>query len=65
VIISEFGVEPRWNTLGGPLTTNVSPDDYYFNLSPTSEEADLQRQQVIRDQMAIYSSKPFIAGAIF
>ncbi len=68
VIISEFGFEPRWNSLWGPDTSSMSLDDYYFipdGASPTGEEADLQRQQVIREQMAIYRSKPFVAGAIF
>ncbi len=68
VIISEFGFEPGWNRFGGPPTASLSPDNFYFipdDVSRTGEAADLQRQMVIRDQMAIYRTKPFIAGAIF
>jgi beta-galactosidase/beta-glucuronidase len=68
VIISEFGFESRWNDLFGPRGDALTPEDYYFipeDVSPTGEEADLQRQAVIGEQMAIFRSKPFIAGAVF
>ena len=34
-------------------------------MSPYSDEADIQRQLVIAEQMAVYASKPFVIGAIF
>lgn len=67
VIISEFGFEPHWNK-NGPASARLDPDKYYFipETSPAdSEEADYQRRRVIADQMAIFRSKPYIAGAVF
>ena len=68
VIISEFGFEPNWNRFWGPATSTLSPDEYYFipdGTPPDSELADEQRRLLINDQMAVFRTKPFIAGAIF
>ena len=68
VIISEFGFEPHWNELWGPDTSTLNPDQYYFIPDGTpsdSEIADIIRRQLITEQMAVYRSKPFVAGAIF
>jgi hypothetical protein len=68
VIISEFGFEPRWNTLWGPPASTLNLDEYYFieeDVAPDSDEADEQRRMVIRDQMAVFRSRPFVAGAVF
>jgi len=68
VIISEFGFEPNWNRLWGPATSTLSPDEYYFvpdGTPPDSELADEQRRLLIHDQMAVFRTKPFIAGAVF
>ena len=68
VIISEFGFEPNWNRFWGPETSTLTPEEYYFipDGTPTqSELADEQRQLLIQDQMAVFRTKPFIAGTIF
>lgn len=68
VIISEFGFEPSWNRLWGPATSSLSSEDYYFipdGTPPDSDEADQQRILLIQEQMAVFRTKPFIAGAIF
>jgi hypothetical protein len=68
VIISEFGFAPRWNGPWGPPTSTLDPAKYFFipdDVSPVSEEADAMRSQVIKEQIPIFRSKPFIAGAIF
>lgn len=68
LIISEFGFEPHWNELWGPATSALDPNQYYFIPDGTpsdSEAADVVRQQLLTEQMAIYRSKPFVAGAIF
>ncbi len=68
VIISEFGFEPNWNRLWGPATSTLSPEEYYFipdGTPPDSELADEQRCLLIHDQMAVFRTKPFIAGAVF
>jgi beta-glucuronidase len=68
VIISEFGFEPHWNRRWGPPTSQLDPSQYYYiaeDAAPDSDEADEQRRQVIVEQMEVFRSKPFIAGAIF
>lgn len=68
VIISEYGFEPHWNVLWGPASASLDPTQYYFipeDTSSDSEAADAQRRQLIVEQMAVYRSKPFVAGAIF
>src|SRR5215216_192445 len=68
VIISEYGFEPHWNALWGPPTSTLNADDYYFVQDGTasdSQAADLVRQQLITEQLGIFRSKPFVAGAIF
>jgi beta-glucuronidase len=68
VIISEYGFEPHWNALWGPPTSSLNSDDYYFVPDGTpsdSQAADLVRQQLITEQLEIFRSKPFVAGAIF
>ena len=68
VIISEYGFEPHWNKLWGPDTSTLNANDYYFVSDDTpsdSEDADIVRQQLITEQLDIFRSKPFVAGAIF
>lgn len=68
VIISEYGFEPHWNDLWGPPTSSLNPDDYYFVPDDTpseSDKADFVRQQLITEQLDVFRSKPFVAGAIF
>ena len=68
VIISEYGFEPHWNALWGPPTSSLNPDEYYFVSDDTpsdSDQADLVRQQLISEQLDVFRSKPFVAGAIF
>jgi len=68
VIISEYGFEPHWNSYWGPPTSTLNEDEYYFIPDGTpsdSEAADIIRRQLITEQMAIFRSKPFVAGAIF
>jgi beta-glucuronidase len=68
VIISEYGFEPHWNALWGPPTSSLNADDYYFIPDETpsdSEAADIVRRQLITEQLEIFRSKPFVAGAIF
>ncbi len=68
VIISEYGFEPHWNDLWGPPTSSLNAEDYYFIPEGTpsdSEAADVVRRQLITEQLEIFRSKPFIAGAVF
>ena len=68
IIISEFGFEPNWNRFWGPPTSTLNYDDYYFipdGTPPDSDLADEQRQFLIQDQMEVFRTKPFVAGAIF
>jgi beta-galactosidase/beta-glucuronidase len=68
IIISEYGFEPHWNRLWGPATSTLDEDQYYFVPEATpsdSEDADLVRRQLISEQMEVFRSKPFVAGAIF
>ncbi|HSJ85858.1 MAG TPA: glycoside hydrolase family 2 TIM barrel-domain containing protein, partial [Anaerolineales bacterium] len=68
VIISEYGFEPHWNALWGPPTSSLNAEDYYFvpdGTASDSQAADLVRQQLITEQLGIFRSKPFVAGAIF
>ncbi|HTP07538.1 MAG TPA: glycosyl hydrolase 53 family protein, partial [Anaerolineae bacterium] len=68
VIISEFGFAPHWNAKFGPPTASLDPAKRYFTPAYTpadSPAADAVRQDVINDQMPIFRSKPFVAGAIF
>ncbi len=68
VIISEYGFEPHWNAMWGPAADSLDPSRYYFipeDLPSDSEEADAQRRQVIVEQVEVFRSKPFVAGAIF
>jgi beta-glucuronidase len=68
VVISEYGFEPHWNARWGPPSSSLDRTEYYFipkDMPSDSEEADVQRQLVIREQMEVFRSKPFIAAAIF
>lgn len=68
IIISEYGFEPHWNILWGPPTSSLNADDYYFIPDGTpsdSEAADIVRRQLITEQLEIFHSKPFVAGAVF
>jgi hypothetical protein len=66
LIISEYGFEPRWERLlKWPL---LRRSRYYRSAAPVpadSEAADRPRRRLIREQMAILRTKPFVAGAIF
>ena len=65
VIISEFGFAPHWNNTPA---SSLDPDQYYFipdGVPSDSEQADVIRRQLIQDQIPIFSSKSFVAGAIF
>jgi hypothetical protein len=66
LIISEYGFEPRWERLlKWPL---LRRSRYYRSAAPVpadSEAADRPRRCLIREQMAILRTKPFVAGAIF
>jgi hypothetical protein len=66
VIVSEFGFAPHWQRIEGPR--NIDPNQYYHipeDVPADSPEADIQRQRVIKDQMAVFRSKPFVAATIF
>jgi beta-glucuronidase len=68
MVISEFGFEPHWNARWGPPSSTLDPDEYYLipeDVPSDSEEADAQRRLVIREQMEVFRSKPFIAAAVF
>jgi beta-glucuronidase len=68
IIISEFGFEPHWNLYWGPASSTLNADEYFFIPDGTpsdSEAADAVRRQLINEQMDIFRSKPFVAGAIF
>jgi beta-glucuronidase len=68
VIISEYGFEPHWNRLWGPPTSDLNAEEYYFISDDTpshAEQADVVRRQLIQEQLEIFRSKPFVAGAIF
>jgi beta-glucuronidase len=68
VVISEYGFEPHWNARWGPPSSSLDPAEHYFipeDVPADSEEADIQRQLVIREQMEVFRSKPFVAAAIF
>ena len=66
VIVSEFGFYPHWQRVEGPGV--IDPEQYYYipeDAAADSPEADIQRQRVIVDQMAVYRSRPFVAAATF
>lgn len=68
VVISEYGLEPHWNKLVGVSVESLDPEGYYFipeDVPSDSEQADTQRRRLITEQMAVFRSKPFVAGAIF
>jgi len=69
VIISEYGLEAGWTEdwWMGPSSQYESEDYYYIapGTPPHSEEVYAQRRQVILDQMEIFRSHSFVAGAIF
>lgn len=68
IIISEYGFEPHWNRFRGPPTSDLNAEEYYFipeDIPSESEEADIVRRQLIKEQLETFRSKPFVAGAIF
>lgn len=69
VIISEFGLEAGWTSAWWISDSfRMDTPDYYFippGTSPYSEEVYAIRSQLIKDQMDIFRSKTFVAGAIF
>jgi len=68
VIISEFGFEPRWQRIWAPPSFASDPLQFYSipnDVPADSEAADAQRRQLIVEQMAVYRTKPFVAGAVF
>ena len=66
VIISEYGFAPRWEWIHPRAGGDVSQ---YYAISPErasdSTAADHLRQQLIREQLPVFRSRPFVAGAIF
>jgi hypothetical protein len=66
VIISEYGFAPRWEWI--QARASADPSQHYA-ISPEQaadpEAADRLRQQLIREQLPVFRSRPFIAGAIF
>jgi beta-glucuronidase len=68
VVISEFGFEPNWNATYTPSEFSANPGGFYTvpkGTHPNSPQVDQVRRQVIIDQMEVFRSQPFIAGAIF
>jgi hypothetical protein len=66
VIVSEYGFCPHWEKVEGPA--QIDPAQYYHvaeDVPAGSEEVDVQRRRVIADQMQVFRSKPFVAGALF
>jgi hypothetical protein len=66
VIVSEYGFCPHSQTIEGPA--QIDPAQYYYiaqDVPSGSEEADVQRQRVIADQIQVFRSKPFVSGALF
>ena len=66
IIISEYGFAARWEWIhrGG----SEDPSEYYTvppEQMSDSAAADYLRQQLIREQLSAFRSRPFIAGAIF
>jgi beta-glucuronidase len=66
VIITEYGFAPRWESVH--RRAGADPSQYYA-LPPDqmsdAETADRLRQQLIREQLPVFRSRPFVAGAIF
>jgi beta-glucuronidase len=68
VIVSEYGFDSHWNAYWGPPSSTLDPSEYYFiaeDMPGDSEEADVQRQMVIAEQMEVFRNKPFVAAAVF
>ncbi len=69
VIISEFGIDAHWNTYSWSRPgEELDTEDYYFVTDDTpaySDDVYAMRSQVLRDQMEVFRSKPFVVGAIF
>jgi beta-glucuronidase len=66
VIISEYGFAPRWEWIH--RRAGADPSQYYaisHERASDSEAADHLRQQLIHEQLPVFRSRPFIAGAIF
>lgn len=66
VIVSEFGFAPHWQRIEGPRI--IDPIQYYHipeDVGADSPEADIQRQYIIKGQIAVFCAKPFIAAALF
>jgi Glycosyl hydrolases family 2, TIM barrel domain/Glycosyl hydrolases family 2, sugar binding domain/Glycosyl hydrolases family 2 len=66
VIISEYGFAPRWEWIHRRASADSS--QYYdvpFEEAADLEAADRPRQQLIREQLPVFRSRPFIAGVIF
>ena len=66
VVISEFGFAPNWQLVEGPHL--IDPRQYYHipeAADGDSLEADAQRQCLIREQMSVFRSKPFVSAAMF
>jgi beta-glucuronidase len=66
VIISEYGFAASWEWIHRRAGGDVSQ---YYTISPErasdSEAADRLRQQLIHEQLPVFRSRPFVAGAIF
>ncbi len=66
VIISEYGFAAHWEWIH--RRAGDDPSQYYAvppEQASDSAAADHLRQQLIREQLPVFRSRPFIAGAIF
>ena len=66
VIISEYGFAPRWEWVhrragGDPSQFYALPPERMLD----AMAADQPRQQLIHEQLPVFRSRPFVAGAIF
>jgi beta-galactosidase/beta-glucuronidase len=67
VIISEFGLESNWAGASW-LWFETNEEDFFYiqpDADPYAEEVYVQRRKLILEQMDVFRSKPFVAGAIF
>jgi hypothetical protein len=66
VIVSEYGFAPRWEWIHPRAGTD--PASFYVlppERASDSEAADRLRQRLIREQLPVFRSRPFVAGIIF
>jgi beta-glucuronidase len=64
VIVSEYGFAARWEWIH--RRAGGDPSQYYaISSEQDSDAADHLRQHLIREQLPVFRSRPFVAGAIF